>query len=79
MNTHLSYTMAHCEDGYLARCDELSLEALGESPEAAMAALKTSIEQHLTSVEAMAPPSRPPPPPHIELEIAAQPVDDFEK
>jgi hypothetical protein len=58
MVTRLTYTMTRGEDGYVARCEELSVESTGRSPE--------------TSVEAVGPPSRPPAPPIIELVAKGQ-------
>jgi hypothetical protein len=70
MVTRLTYSMTRGEDGYVARCEELSVESTGRSPEMAIGALRKAIEQELTSVEAVGPPSRPPAPPIIELVAA---------
>jgi hypothetical protein len=67
MVTRLTYSMTRGEDGYVARCEELSVESTGGSPEMAIGRLRKAIEQELTSVEAVGPPSRPPAPPIIEL------------
>jgi hypothetical protein len=72
MVTRLTYTMTRGEDGYVARCEELSVESTGRSPEIAISALRKAIEQELTSVEAVGPPSRPPAPPIIELVAKGQ-------
>ena len=67
MTTKVTYRIAKTEDGYVARSDELGVESVGDSEGAALAALRTAIVQKLTSVEAVAPPSRPPPPPRVDL------------
>jgi hypothetical protein len=67
MTTRLTYNVVQAEGGYLARCEELSVESIGTSPDVAVRALRKAIVQRLTSVEAVAPPSRPPPPPQLEL------------
>lgn len=76
MVTKLSYSMTQGEDGYVARCGELSVESTGRSPELAIAALRKAIERELTTVEAVGPPSRPPAPPSIELVAAGQVAPD---
>ncbi|HEY2513106.1 MAG TPA: hypothetical protein VGI39_19695 [Polyangiaceae bacterium] len=67
MTTKVTYRIVKTEDGYLARSDELGVESVGASESAALAALRSAIVQSLTSVEAVAPPSRPPPPPRVDL------------
>jgi hypothetical protein len=73
MATKLTYELTETPDGYLARCVESSIEAMGSTPRQALTALKEAIEQSLLSVEAVAPPSRPPSPPCIDLLPAAPP------
>ena len=73
MVTKLSYSLTRADDDYVAKCHELSVESTGASAEQATLALRRAVEQQLTSVEAVGPPSRPPPPPSIELVLVGQP------
>ena len=59
--------MTRTDDGYAAKCEELSVEATGKSVEGALAALRVAVTERLVSVDAIAPPSQPPPSPHVEL------------
>ena len=76
MITRFTYRMMQTDDGYVAHCEELSVESTGRSPEGAIESLRKALEQRLTSVEAVGPPSRPPARPCIELVAAAQPARD---
>lgn len=76
MPTKITYRMTQTDDGYVAKCEELSVEALGRSPAQALAALRKEVEQRLASVDAVAPPSRPPPPPSLELIPVAPEAND---
>jgi hypothetical protein len=69
----LSYGMTRSDDGYLAKCRELSAEAMGRSPEKAIEALRAAVAEGLSTIEAVGPPSRPPSPPQIELVAEVEP------
>jgi hypothetical protein len=71
MVTKFTYEMTEIDDGYIARCVESPTEATGSTPDLALNALREALAQGLVSVEAIAPPSRPPPAPSIELVPAA--------
>jgi len=67
MATRLTYRMTRTDDGYAAKCEELSVEATAKSPEGALDALRIAVTERLTSADAIGPPSQPPPSPHLEL------------
>ena len=48
MVTNLSYRMTCTDDGYVAKCEELSVEASGPSPLDALRALRVAIELTMT-------------------------------
>jgi hypothetical protein len=70
-----TYRLTRLRHGCLAACEELALESEGSSPVEAVHALRKAIEQRLTSVEAIGPPSRPPAPPVIELVSRGEPEE----
>jgi hypothetical protein len=72
MATRLTYTVTSTGGEYIARCQELPVESSGGSPETAIDALRRALERELMSNEAVAPPSRPPPPSHVELVAMVQ-------
>ncbi|MGO8998133.1 MAG: hypothetical protein ACLQVI_32845 [Polyangiaceae bacterium] len=74
--TRLTYRIMPTGGEYVAKCEELPVETTGKSPRAAIEALRTAVEQRLASVEAMGPPSRPPPSVRVELTAAAEPERD---
>jgi hypothetical protein len=55
------------DGAYVAVCDDLVVEAIGESREQAVAALLVTAQDVLRTVEAVGPPSRPPDAGDIEL------------
>ena len=57
-----TYRLTSAPEGFLARCTEMPISALGPTEEAAVAALRQAICEHLGHVEAVAPPSAPPTP-----------------
>ena len=67
MGTQVGFVVVRSHVEYVARCDALSLESTGPSPEAALEALRWAVEQQISAVEAVAPISRPPSQPTIEL------------
>lgn len=64
----LRYTVESVDDGYRAVCPDLDLAASGATESEAVDALRTAALDEVTHVEAMAPPSNPPP---VELELIA--------
>jgi hypothetical protein len=76
MTTKLTYRVMPSDEEYLARCEELPVESSGRSPAEAVEALRRAIAAHLASVEAVAPPTRLPAPPPIELTPAVEPEPD---
>jgi hypothetical protein len=72
MTTTFSYRLAQGDEGYVASCHELSMEAMASSPEGAVCALRSALERHLASVEAVAPPSRPAASLHVQLVAALE-------
>jgi hypothetical protein len=73
MAARLTYSVTRHGGEYIARCLELPVESSGSSAEAAVDALKRTLERQMTSEEAVAPPSRPPPASHVELVAVAEP------
>lgn len=64
----LRYTVESVDDGYRAVCPDLGLSAAGATESEAVDALRTAALERVTQVEAMAPPSHPPP---VEVEMVA--------
>ena len=72
MTTKLTYSMTSTDDGYVASCQEFSIESTGASPEQAIERLRKALERRLSSNDAVGPPSRPPPHSHVELVALAR-------
>ena len=78
MATRFTYRLISSDGGYIAKCEELPVESFGRLPGEAIDALKRAVELRLASVEAVGPPSRPPPFPIIELAAAVEPEQERE-
>jgi hypothetical protein len=78
MLAKLTYRIASSEGGYVASCLEMPVESIGTTPDEAVYALRKALEVQLASVEAVAPPSRPPSVPQIDLAVATEPERDRE-
>jgi predicted RNase H-like HicB family nuclease len=76
MTTKLTYRVTARDGRYVASCEELPVEAVADSPQEAIARLKKAAELRLDSVEAVGPPSRPPPSTSIELVARDEPERD---
>ncbi len=57
MSTTYTYRMVAIEEGWLARCVETGLEAIGRGRESAVSALEAALTAELTRCEAVAPPA----------------------
>ena len=68
-----TYRLVSDSEGVTATCSEMPVSATGADETAAIAALHAAIYDHLTHVEAVAPPSSVPAP-SIQLEPAADPI-----
>jgi hypothetical protein len=67
-----TYRLMTDPEGFAATCMEMSVTALGSTPMAAVSALRQSICERLTHIEAVAPPDSVPVP-SITLEPALDP------
>lgn len=70
-----TYRLTKDSEGVTARCREMPVSVTGASETAAIAALRAAIYDHLTHVEAVAPPSSVPVP-SIQLEPAEEPIPE---
>ena len=57
MSTTYTYRMIAFEEGWLARCVETGLEAIGRGRDSAVSALEAALTAELTRCEAVAPPA----------------------
>lgn len=55
-DTTYTYELVEAENGVIARCKEIEVEAIGATSEAAIDSLRDAIALKLNSVEAVAPP-----------------------
>jgi hypothetical protein len=70
-----TYRLTKDSEGVTATCSEMPVSATGASESAAIAALRAAIYDHLTHVEAVAPPSSVPVP-SVQLEPAPDPTPE---
>jgi len=70
-----TYRLVRDSEDVTATCSEMSVSATGANETAAIAALRAAIYDHLTHVEAVAPPSSVPVP-SIQLVPAEDPIPE---
>jgi hypothetical protein len=70
-----TYRLVKDTDGVTATCSEMPVSATGANETAAIAALRAAIYDHLTHVEAIAPPASVPVP-SIQLAPAEDPTPE---
>ena len=74
MSTTYTYRMVAIEEGWLARCVETGLEAIGRGRDSALSALEAALTAELTRCEAVAPPSGEV---HLKVILVEGPPDDL--
>ena len=70
-----TYRLSSAAEGFVARCLEIPVSALGATEDAAVAALRQAVFERFAHVEAVAPPTSTPRP-SIELEEAQDPTPE---